>query len=240
MPEFPNDTHDASPTEPQHGPGWLHDDHDTTVHDDHATSSSDTPDWLKEAGSPFGEEDVLAKESSLSEKASQPVVAATPATSTKPASDIPDWLHDSHDEKTPTPKETHTTEKPVTEPTKQNDIPDWLHEDNAPSITPENNAPAATTSKPAEVKEVTAPATTTEDLPDWLSGAHEETPMPEPVATITTTSETTQPTENDIFTPSPESTGLASTTATPVSLDHDDIPDWLRGAEEATESTVEA
>ena len=131
----------------------------------------------------------------------------------------------------------------MTEPAKQNAIPDWLHEDNTPPATPENNATTATTNKPTEEKEVTTPtpSTTTEDLPDWLSGAHEEeTKMPEPVATIAKTPDTTQPTENEIFAPSPESTGLASTTATPVSLDHDDIPDWLRGAEEATESTVEA
>lgn len=242
MPEFPNDTHDASPTEPQHGPGWLHDDHDTAVHDNHATSSSDTPDWLKEAGSPFGEEDVLAKETSLPDKTSQPAVTTASDTSTKPASDIPDWLHDSHDEKTPAPQETHTIEKPTADSAKQNDIPDWLHEESTTPVTPENNVPA-TTSKPTEVKEVTAPkpSTTTEDLPDWLSGTHEEeTTMPEPVATIAKTPDTTQPTENEIFAPSTESTGLASTTATPVSLDHDDIPDWLRGAEEVTESTVEA
>ncbi len=186
---------------------------------------------------------MLAKEASLPDKTSQPAVTTASDTSTKPASDIPDWLHDSHDEKTPAPQETHTIEKPVTEPAKQNDIPDWLHEDNTPPATPENNATTATTNKPTEEKEVTTPtpSTTTEDLPDWLSGAHEEeTKMPEPVATIAKTPDTTQPTENEIFAPSPESTGLASTTATPVSLDHDDIPDWLRGAEEATESTVEA
>lgn len=243
MPEFPSNNHEESHTETQHGPGWLHDEHDTTTHENSTDASSDTPDWLKESGSPFGEEDVLAKEVSSSEKKNETATTPAQTTTHTTSSDIPDWLHDSHDTQ-------HTSEKPETTPKaetqattpKTNDIPDWLHEDTHPSTIPDTTAtPVVPTNEPTTTGTSAPSAPTKQDLPDWLSGAEtEETKMPEPVATIEQTSAIEPSKDNEIFASTPESTGLTPTTPTPVSLDHDDIPDWLRGAEEVTESTVDA
>ena len=125
-----DDHHDADS-----GHGDSHSDHTANqgTHDDHHDDSS-TPDWLKSAESPFGSEDILAKE-------------VTENTQTH----TPEWMHDHEEKHVETEKK---ADIPVPADTAHHDnTPDWLkdtHEDThdtlppIPSVSVETKTPETT------------------------------------------------------------------------------------------------
>lgn len=233
------------------------------VHPDGSLSvDENAPDWLKSAESPFGSEDILSKEVSESAQASAahtpdwmhdhgetptiesntapaPVPAPAPAPAPVPPAPEPTPI-------TSTPSETH-------------DIPDWLKEDTHGSPSPEASVTATTTPPEAEptpdrAKNTPEPVPTEvhDDVPDWLKGAETDTPRvlessPETTAIRKEDQEkTTNLPPHELFTAAPvptsETAGETGTTAaipTPMQADHDDLPDWLKGADTLPETPAE-
>ncbi len=176
-----------------------------------------TPDWLKPTESPFGSEDVLSKE----------VSNQTASTTT-----TPEWMHE-HEEK--------AVESATTTPTEHHDdVPDWLKDTHETPVS--NTTPSWLTEETAEKPEP-APVVEPEpakkiedeshaDIPDWLKGAEtteepqeNNTPATEEIA-ATTTEEV--PTENQ------ESSIASEEVSAPLET-HEDLPDWLKGAETQSE-----
>ena len=179
-----------------------------------------TPDWLKNAESPFGSEDVLSQEVSQSNTDTH----------------TPDWMNDHHEEKTAaTPTVAPVVEKtiPVEAPATQADVPDWLKDEGIK--TPEVPSPLVDTpvivETPTVIPETPKTEAPEDDIPEWLRGTETETGT-----------DTAPATEEDIVkssvteTPAEPIEKKESIPETPVStLPHeDDIPDWLKGTHEET------
>jgi len=219
----PHDDH--TNTDSGHGDTHDHPTEDHSVHDDHHDEWS-TPDWLKSAESPFGSEDVLAKE-------------VTENTQTH----TPEWMHDHEEKHVETEKKSDTS---VSDTAHHENTPDWLkdtHDDTHTDTLP------ATPPTPLETKtpdiahplwiETPLPTTTTTpvtesslaETPDWLKGADITPIVPEKTEV-----------KNDLFGNNtlPETTNIQTAPQkNPATVSdsgtHDDIPDWLKGAEIAPE-----
>lgn len=186
-----------------------------TDHDESA------PDWLKPTESPFGSEDVLSKEVSnqttsepttpswMQEHEEKAVVATTTNTTTDHLEDVPDWL-----------KDTHETPVPTTPPS-------WLTEE-TPDKKEEAPAPEPTEAiKPAEDESHA-------DIPDWLKGAETPSTSNESEKETTTPIVAPEETTKEDSTIAPEN--AAPSIETPTAGDaHEDLPDWLKGAETPSE-----
>jgi hypothetical protein len=186
-----------------------------TDHDESA------PDWLKPTESPFGSEDVLSKEVSnqttsepttpswMQEHEEKAVAATTTNTTTDHHEDVPDWLKDTH--------ETPVSTTP----------PSWLTEE-TPDKKEEVPAPEPTEAiKPAEDESHA-------DIPDWLKGAETPSTSNEPEKEATTPVALSEETTKEDSAIAPENAALSI--ETPASGEvHEDLPDWLKGAETPSE-----
>jgi hypothetical protein len=175
-----------------------------------------TPDWLKPTDSPFGSEDVLAKE----------VTQATQEQTTT----APEWMHE--EEK---PVSTPSTPEPSPE---THDVPDWLKDTHETSVVSNSTPSWLTEETPTTPVETTEPETTQvvekvedeshADIPDWLKGT--ET-APTPVTTDTSDAPVSHEETKEV---------IAETSIAPVveieeknetPVMHEELPDWLKGAE---------
>ena len=186
-----------------------------TDHDESA------PDWLKPTESPFGSEDVLSKEVSnqttsepttpswMQEHEEKAVATATTNTTTDHHEDVPDWLKDTHE----TPVSTTS--------------PSWLTEE-----TPDKKeeAPAPEVTEPTQPAEDESHA----DIPDWLKGTETPSESNESEKEATTPVTLSEETTKEDSTIAPEN--AAPSIETPAARDtHEDLPDWLKGAETPSE-----
>lgn len=199
----------------------------TTVSNE-TSSNEGGPDWLKPTESPFGSEDVLSKEVSQNQNevhtpewmGSQ--TPAQPETKDNTPHDVPDWLKDSHES-------TSTT------------TPSWLTE--------EAETPAVVEPQPEKIIPPENPKIVEdeshEDIPHWLKDTETE-----PVSTLAAT--TPAPSTNPFGieeNPVKEETTIPEVQSAEVPLTekkeenqaeiHHDIPDWLKGAETASETVEE-
>lgn len=140
-------------------------------------------------------------------------------TQTNTDTHTPDWMNDHHEEQTPATPATPTTEEksaPEVPTTQTTDVPDWLKEEKTP-----------TTDIPVTPQVETNTTIIQEEIPEWLRSTETET----------SAAETIPVTENPIT----ESTGgKAILSEAPISgsSNEDDIPDWLKGAQEESTPPV--
>jgi hypothetical protein len=137
----------------------------------------------------------------------------------------------------------HEEEKPASAPStpetspETHDVPDWLKDTHETSVT--NSTPSwlteETPATPVEVPvpEMPQPVEKIEDeshadIPDWLKGTETTTPTAETIDTPSAPEESSTVAETVITTPTVE-----EKTETPIV--HEELPDWLKGAETPSE-----